>query len=155
MGCDTSRPYGLESINDLMSRKFEQIYPYVFALLFSVGFRYFHCSFPKGRDILSASITMGAIFTGFLATLKAIVVSLQGSKIEALRKTNFFGLLLNYLQQAVWMSLLYCGFALGGFFYEPEKPPAWFGVVWIFLSAATLLTFQRVSFSLVAIIRAM
>jgi len=136
-----------------MRRKFERIYPYVFALLAAVIFWRAHILFPTGRDILSASITMGAIFTGFLATLESMVVSLQHPKIEHLRKTKFFSLLLSYLQEAIWISLVYCGWSLLGFFYDSLNPPIWYGPIWIAISCATLLTFYRVSSILIALIR--
>jgi hypothetical protein len=145
----------LETLDEIMRRKFERIYPYVFALLAAAIFWRAHFSFPTGRDILSASITMGAIFTGFLATLESMVVGLQNPKIENLRKTKFFNLLLSYLQEAIWMSLLYCGWNLLGFFYDALNPPVWFGRAWVALSFATLLTFYRVSSILIALIRSM
>jgi len=91
-----------------MRRKTERTYPYLLAILAALIFWLARFSFPQGQDILSASITVGAVFTGFLATLKSIVISLQGSKIESLRKTKFFPLLLCYLREAIWMSLAYC-----------------------------------------------
>lgn len=136
-----------------MPRYIERSYPYILPLLVAAAFWRAHLSFPVGQDILSASITMGAIFTGFLATLKSIVISLQSPKIENLRKTKFFGLLLSYLQEAIWLSLLFCACCLSGFFYDPAHPPQWFGVLWAFFVSATLLTFHRVSSILIALIR--
>lgn len=136
-----------------MPRYLERSYPYVSALIVAVTFWCCTVSFPAGQDILSASITMGAVFTGFLATLKSIVISLQSRKIEELRKTKFFSLLLSYLQEAIWSSLLFCLCCLCGFFYDPVHPPVFFGVVWSCLAFATLLTFQRVSAILIKVIR--
>jgi len=136
-----------------MPRYLERSYPYLIPLIAAAVFWRAHFSYPTGQDILSASITMGAIFTGFLATLKSIVISLQSPRIENLRKTKFFGLLLSYLQEAIWLSLLFCACCLSGFFYDPLHPPSWFGVLWVFLACATLLTFHRVSSILIALIR--
>lgn len=97
---------------------------------------------------------MGAVFTGFLATLKTIAITLEGPRVSELRATKFYELLLAYLQEAIWNSLLYCLCCLAGFFYDPNKPPTWFGVVWVFCAGATLLTFQRVSSILITLLRA-
>lgn len=138
-----------------MRRICERVYPYLFALAAGLIFWRRQIAFPTGHDILSASIPMGAIFTGFLATLESMVITIQHPKVETLRSTKFFGLLLSYLQEAIWMSLLYCAWGLFGFFYDERHPPTWFGPIWVGLSFATLLTFYRVSSILIALIRNM
>jgi hypothetical protein len=137
-----------------MSRWLERLYPFLVPLSLAYSFWRMKIPFPQGQDVLSASITMGAVFTGFLATLKTIVISLQSPRIELLRQTKFFSLLITYLQEAVWMSLIFCMWGLGGFFYDQTKPPTWFGAVWVFCAAATILTFLRVSSILVSLIKA-
>lgn len=137
-----------------MSRAFERIYPYLFGLLATGLFWHFNVSFPKGQDILSASITLGAVFIGFLATSESIVISLQSPKMAEFKATKFFRLCLQYLREGIWTALIYCAVSLTGFFYKIDTPPPWFGPVWIFLCVSTLLTFQRVSSSLMNLLRA-
>ena len=136
-----------------MPRIFERIYPYAVAVGLAIGFWCAHLSFPKGQDILSASITLGAVFTGFLATLNSMVIGLQGPRIKRFKSTKFFLLLLQYLKEAIWLSLIFCALCLGGFFYDAENPPRWFGAIWVLFGVATLLTFQRVSHVLVQLIQ--
>jgi hypothetical protein len=138
----------------MKSRIFEQVYPYLFAFSLGVAMNYSHIAFPCGQDILSATITLGAVFTGFLATLKSVVFSLQGPRMRKFKATSFYPLLLNYLRQAIWASLLFCAVGLVGFYYEPTKPWAWFGSVWVFLGSLTLLTFLRVSNAMMSLLKA-
>jgi hypothetical protein len=136
-----------------MSRNAERIYPYGAAIVLAVLFWGTHLSFPVGQDILSASITLGAVFTGFLATLNSMVIGLQGPRMRRFKNTKFFLLLLVYLKEAIWSSLAFCALSLGGFFYDPTKPPSWFGIVWVLLGVTTILTFQRASSVLVRLIQ--
>ncbi len=139
-------------------RSIERSYPYVVAGLISALVHWlWQIPFPKGHDLLSASITIGAVFTGFLATLKSIVMSVQAPSFEKIRQVKpFFDLLLNYLQESIWMSLGYCFWCLMGYFVAKETTdaiPAWFACGWVFLTIATLLTFQRVSRILIQLMR--
>jgi hypothetical protein len=136
-----------------MSRSSERVYPYLISLLGAGLFWYLSLPFPKGQDILSASITVAAVFVGFLATSESIVISLQSPTIEHFKATKFFPLLLQYLQEAIWISLTYCAFSLFGFFHNADAPPHWFGPIWVFLSIATLLAFQRISQALIRLLR--
>jgi hypothetical protein len=102
-------------------------------------------SFPKGQDVLSASITIGAIFTGFLATSKSLAISIDTQAMNEVRESKFFDLLVQYLREAIYSSLCLVGFGIAGFFNDPESPPRWYGVVWIFLIITTFLTFIRVT----------
>lgn len=136
-----------------MSRTFERIYPYLFAVLTAALFWYFKIKFPTGQDILAATITLGAVFTGFLATLKSMILSLQGSRIRRFKATKFFPLLMQYLREAIWSSLIFCGLGLLGFFYDPQSPPKWYGIFWVLIGTSCLITFQRVSHALVKLIQ--
>ncbi|MGB8356110.1 MAG: hypothetical protein WCD79_19590, partial [Chthoniobacteraceae bacterium] len=142
----------MEVFNEIMSRHLERIYPYFFPLVIAVWFWSLEKPFPKGAEILSASITLGAIFVGFLATSQSIVISLQSAKMELLKKTKYFPLLLTYLQEAIFVALAYCVLCLGAFFSDLNHPLFWFGPVWIFLTGATLLTFLRIAQNLMHII---
>lgn len=154
MECSASRAHELETSHEVMSRSFERIYPYLFGLLGAGLFWHYGVHFPKGQAVLSASITLGAVFIGFLATSESIVISLQSPKIAHFKTTKFFPLCLQYLKEGIWTALLYSALSLVGFFCNSDAPPGWFGPVWVFFSIATLLTFQRVSSSLMHLLRA-
>ena len=136
-----------------MSRFAERIYPYGIAIVGAAAFWHWKRAFPEGQDILSASITLGAVFAGFLATLNSMVIGLQGSKMRRFKNTQFFMLLLKYIKEAVWTSLIFCALCLIGFFYDPQHPPNWFGTVWVLCGTATLFTFGRVSSVLINLIQ--
>src|SRR5690348_17347161 len=145
MGRSTTRSYLLEALDVLMVRFFEGVYPYVVGILIAGIFVWIHAKFPAEREILTASITIGAIFIGFLATAEAIVISLQGPRAEQFRGTKFFGVLLRYTQESIIVSIVYCCTCLAGYFAEEGKLPLWYGAAWVFLTTASILTFHRVS----------
>ena len=139
--------------SDDMKRFVEQVAPYGMSLVLVVAYIHFGLQFPKCRDVLSASITLGAVFTGFLATLKSIVISVNSPAIQHLRTLKFWGLLLGYLQQAIWSSLTLCVISMAGFFYDPQNPPVWFGIAWVFVISAAIFTFLRVSNLIMKLLR--
>ena len=136
-----------------MKRFFEQTRPYAASIALSVFYIYWDVQFPKCRDVLSASITLGAVFTGFLATLKSIIISVNSPAIQHLRTLKFWSLLLSYLQQAIWASLGLCIVSLLGFFLDPLNPPKLFGIVWVFAVATSIFTFLRVSNLIMKLLR--
>ncbi len=140
-----------------MNRTTERLYPYATALAAAAAYWRLTPRFPVGEGILAASITLGAIFVGFLATVMSIVLTIQSAKIEELRKTRFFGLMIDYLQEAIWSALVYCAICLIGFFLlssppANSTPPTWFCVAWVFLSLSTFLTFLRITRALLCLI---
>jgi hypothetical protein len=136
-----------------MNRNIERSYPYAAAVAAAAGYYYGGFSFPKGQDVLSASITIGAIFTGFLATSKSLAISIDTPAMNELRKTRFFDLMVQYLREAIYASLLLGAFGIAGFFHDPQSPPRWYGVVWILLIISTFLTFARVTNAFLVIIQ--
>lgn len=136
-----------------MNRKIERIYPYAAATISAFGFYYFKLDFPKGQDILSATITIGAIFTGFLATSKSLVISIDTPAMNKLRETSFFPLLIQYLREALYTSLLLGAFGILGFFTDSSCPPKLYGIIWTILIVATFLTFYRVTSAFLDLIK--
>lgn len=128
-----------------MNRKIEQAYPYFVPTLIAVAFWYWHVPVPKGEEFLSASITVGAIFTGFLATSKSILIGLQSENFDRFKKTKFFPILVSYLRQAIFISLMYCGICLAGFAWADKCFPDWYQAVWVWFTTATFLSFYRVT----------
>ena len=138
-----------------MNRTTERIYPYALSISAAGIFHYSKAGFPTGEGVLSASITIGAIFVGFLATVMSIVLTIQSARIEELRATKFFGLMIGYLQEAIWGSLAFCALSLFGYFLlsQPPKPlPFWFQDAWLLFSSATFLTFFRITRALLGLV---
>lgn len=126
----------------MSSRVFERLYPYIIPIVLVGAALRFEIKFPQSNEILSASITMGSIFIGFLATAKSILLGLQTPGFEQIRRTKFFPLLITYLKEAIYCSLIYCCACLFAFFFAHDY--SWVVATWAYLTAATLLTFIRV-----------
>ena len=93
--------------HEMKPRHFERVYPYLFAAIFAAAYWRFHVQFPTGADILNASITVGAILIGFLATAKSIIATLTSEKWQRFKTSLFFGLLTSYLEEAIYSALLH------------------------------------------------
>ncbi|WP_194865735.1 hypothetical protein [Alloalcanivorax profundimaris] len=106
---------------------------------------------PAGDAILSSSLTLGAIITGFLATAKAIVMTLDSPIMKKIRQTDYSNDLVSYLGQAIWLSFSFCILSIVGFFVSTED--AWFGLVWIFIGLASAGAFIRVTNIMLKIIK--
>ena len=83
---------------------FEKIWPYLLAAAIGSLWYFLGLDFPSDPSILSASITLGAILTGFLATSKAILMTLDSPIMQRIRGTDYINLLTAYLAQAIWWS---------------------------------------------------
>lgn len=133
-------------------RFFERSYPYLFGVLAACVYAWYSFPFPKGEEILSSSITVAAIFTGFLATTKSLVISIESAPMKELRKTRFLNLLVSYLREAIYSSLFMGLVGMLGFFQDAHNQPKWYGIMWTGSLVITLLTFTRVTNSLLKII---
>lgn len=136
-----------------MSRDFEAIYPYlggtfVAALWFLLG-----GALPKDDSaLLSSSLTLGAILTGFLATAKAIFISLRNSTVmRELRDKGYSAHLISYMAEAIWLALGFSIMSIIGFFVSSESTT--YGTVWAGTGTMTALAFIRVTNIILAVIR--
>jgi len=98
---------------------------------------------PLKADILSSSLTIGAILTGFLATSKAILMTLDSPIMKRLRETSYILQLVSYLRQAIWLSFSYCIISLIGFFGVYLQ--TWYGYVWLFLGVSAAISFIQIT----------
>jgi hypothetical protein len=94
---------------------------------------------------------MGAILTGFLATSKAILMSLDTPIMQRIRATSYHLDLASYLGQAIWISFIFCCFILVGFFIDHQA--VWYGATWIAIGVAAGSAFIRVTHIMLKIIR--
>lgn len=129
----------------LRSRSFEQWYPYLGAICVALIWLLFEAELPRNRgELLGSSLTFASILTGFIAASKAILVSMRGSRIfRRLQEQKFIKPILTYLSHAIWLSLGACFVSLAGFFEVGRSE--WFGAIWVFIIAATVLAFIRVT----------
>ena len=106
---------------------------------------------PLGDGILGSSLTLGAILTGFLATAKAIIMTLDSPIMQRLRETNYIHDIVSYLSQAIWLSFSFCILTLIGFFIDQTN--LWFGIAWIGIGVTSAGAFIRVTNIMLKIIK--
>ena len=129
----------------------EKLSPYILAVSGALLWWTLGLSLPVGDGILSSSLTLGAILTGFLATAKAILMTLDSPIMQRIRGTHYIRDLTSYLSQAIWLSFSFCILSLIGFFVPKES--AWYGIAWIVLGLASAGAFIRVTNIMLKIIR--
>lgn len=122
---------------------FERIYPYLLGLIASVLWLRLQGTFPTGDSLLSATLTVSGIFVGFLATSKAILISMSSPIIEELKRSGYIDDLVSYISQAIWVNLLFCSINVIGYFLNTQME--WYSLVWIGISVCAITTFIRVT----------
>lgn len=132
----------------LTSLTIEAWFPYVAALLLTAAYvRFGRSSWPKEAEaLLGASGGASAVLIGFLATAKAIVLSLSGTKLyKTLRTAGYHEDMLNYILSATLTGLIFMVFSIAGFFVltKDHLPPVWYPPLWFFLGTLSLLLFWR------------
>jgi len=124
---------------------FEHFYPFIGGVIAFFLWQYLPMAFPSDsyKELLSSSLTVGAILTGFLTTSKTILISLHGTKvIKRIRETGYISDLIRYLAQAIWICFSFCIITLAGFFLG--KTP-YYGPIWFASSIIACLAFYRVT----------
>lgn len=129
----------------------EQGAPYILGIAAMVVWWQVGVSLPENNDILSSSLTLGAILTGFLATAKAILMTLDSPIMQRLRETDYIDSIVSYLSQAIWLSFSFCILTLVGFFIDNKTMI--FGIAWVGLGATSAGAFIRVTNIMLKIIR--
>lgn len=136
---------------EMTSLLFEKAVPYVAALVAALLWWQMDLALPNGTPILSSSLTLGAILSGFLATAKAIVMTLDSPVMQRVRETTYVNDLVSYLGQAIWLSFGFCIVAMVGFFVDTGSP--WYGFIWIVVGVASAVAFVRVTSIMFKIIK--
>lgn len=138
----------------------EKYYPFAFAVIAAIAWYYLELDdvFSESKsEILGSTLTLSAIFTGFLATAKSLILSIRGSQvIQDLTESGYIDDLIDYMSVAVNASLLTCIWALAGYFVGSHGWAAKYGVYgygWITLCTLTVTSFYRVTNLMVKVIR--
>lgn len=129
----------------------EKSAPYLLAIAGAVLWWQCDIELPAGDAILSSSLTLGAILTGFLATAKAIVMSLDSPIMNRIRETTYINDLVSYLSQAIWLSFGFCIVSIIGFFVATNG--GIYGLTWISLGLGSAGAFIRVTNIMLKIIK--
>lgn len=122
---------------------FEKTYPYIFGMLAAFFALQFKMSFPTGDGILSASLTIGAILTGFLATSKTLLLTLDTKIMIAIRQTPYGKCLISYMGQAIWLCFIFSVLAMFGYFVSTNT--LWYSTLWVFVGFTAAFSFIRVT----------
>jgi len=122
---------------------FERVYPYLLGVIAAVIWFRGGGEFPAGDSLLSATLTVSGVFVGFLATSKAILMSMSSPIINELKRSGYIDELVSYIGQAIWVNLLFCSVSVTGYFVDTQS--GWYSLVWIGVSICALATFIRVT----------
>jgi len=122
----------------------DRVYPYLVAVAATMLWHSLDISFPQNpSNILSATLTLAAILTGFLATAKAILMGLRGTELlKALHQSGYIDDLITYLAEAFWFCFTLSIWVLVGFFVTMSDI---YELLWILLSTLAATTYIRVS----------
>ena len=127
-----------------MTLAFEKYYPLLIAIIAAVLWDAAGIVFPPNPDsLLSSTLTLAAILTGFLATAKSVLMSIAGTKTHSdLHTSGYMDRLIGYLSHAIKTSFGVCIWALVGYFVEIGYV---YELVWVFLAAMAAASFVRVT----------
>jgi len=128
-----------------MSKKllFEKLYPFLFGVIAAVLWWESDVAFPAADAIISSTLSVSGIFVGFLATSKAILISMNSPLVSDLKKSGYIHELVSYIGQAIWLNLSFCTFNVIGYFGNQSQH--WYAVVWVALAVTSLMAFIRVT----------
>lgn len=132
-----------------MSLTFEKWYPWIYALAAALMVALSGAEFPSADSyrpgLLSAAISASAIFVGFIATAKSIIMAMPfGGIRKAMKKSGYISTLAAYMRDAMAANLLFCGLNIAGFFPAVQSSIDIFVPVWIGLGVFCLTSFWRV-----------
>jgi hypothetical protein len=100
------------------------------------------------KDVLGATLSIGAIAVGFLANAKAILFSIDKKRvIVQLKDSRYYGYLVDYLMSAVRWSFVLAIISAAGLVVELGKHERWYSVgraFWVFVLFAGMASYYRV-----------
>lgn len=126
-----------------MKLLFEKLYPYIIAMIATFLWYKLDIKLPSGDSILSSTLTVSGIFVGFLATSKAILLSMESDIIRDLKDSGYINELVSYIAQAIWLNLAFCVLTVVGYFIDQASQC--YSLVWIALVTMSLVSFIRVT----------
>lgn len=137
-----------------MNATVDKYYPVVIGGLISLLYLYLFKRFPKYalpanlRDLITAATTIASIAVGFLATAKAVLVSISNSDvIQWMKDGGHYDTIIDYFVTAIHYCLLtalWSGMLLLIDFKDPTKIVLAAVAIWVFLSVAALFSTYRV-----------
>lgn len=137
-----------------MNNKFDNYYPLACGSIVAFAYLglFLFCpkfALTKGfRDIFISAITINAIVVGFLATAKAILISIQNSVVvKWMKDTGTYETTIKYFMDAILLSMwcaVWSMFLLLIDFNNPVKYILWWISVWVFVFVYAILSTYRI-----------
>jgi len=137
------------------SLHYERFYPLFLATATAFGAWLLGFSLPESatKELLSATISFGAILAGFLGTAKSILMALPQMVSAKLRTSTYMDDLAAYLASALAGSLLISAYSVIGFFDLPSAIKTYYSPLWVGLFVYASLAFWRVSRIMLLLLR--
>lgn len=134
------------------SLTFERWYPEVIAVAATLLACQFGFEFPEDgrRELLSSTISVGAILAGFLGTAKAILMALPQTLMTDLRESRYMGDLVRYLTAALLSCLGLCLLSVLAFF---ASAGGWLDPLWVGVGIYATVAFWRVGRLMLALLQ--
>lgn len=112
-----------------LSPKAELCYPFVFGVLALITCWYFKKDLGNDpTQLLSATVSFGAIVFGFVGTSLSILTSLNTPVMRKIRRTRYLKLLRKYLGWALLSGILLSLVSIIGMFFSFTA--LWFSAIW-------------------------
>lgn len=138
----------------MRNKYIDNYYPLVIGAIVSLLYLFLFSVYPKYallhslRDLFLASITINSIYIAFIATAKATLIAINGSKvIKNLKESGTYQTLIKYFVDAVNISLICAIWSALVLLIDFSNPTKYilFGIaVWIFLSTTSTLYMYRI-----------
>jgi hypothetical protein len=135
----------------MQSRTFERYYPRLGALAVLVFWWRLGCPVPGKENFgmaLVSSLTLAAIFTGFVGTATAVMIGMDSPVMEKIRKTTAAAALASYVTESIVAGMAVAITAFLAFFWA-YPPPVLLIAIWVFFIALLALSFFRISYIMV------
>ncbi len=127
----------------LKSPTWERWHPLLGATIVGVVFWYFELEMPaKPNYVLAATVTFGAIVSGFVATSLSILIALNSPVMKQIRRTKFISMLQRYLGWALTSGIVLSCTSLFGMW---ASDAAWYAFVWVSVLVFCLLCLVRLA----------
>lgn len=123
---------------------FERSYPYTLGLIAGAVWCWAEITLPSERDILGSTLTISAILTGFLATSKALLMSIGSETMKQIKTSGYSSNLISYFGEATAFCFITCLISLLGYFIDIQTK--WFGVLWIISGVVSVFCFVRITY---------
>lgn len=107
----------------------------------------YYPSMEIDKDVLSAGITVGAIFAGFDSIYRGAIFSIKGKLYEKIKNSGYFEIFLSYITSSVRASLIFVSVSLLMMLFYEQRTSCnpWFETLWIVFGLHMFCAFVRIN----------